>query len=159
MLLTGLRGGRDLMNSRMISCALFFNLGGMSPFTWKDIIKLDVGHAWKELNELERVHWLLKLNKCISVLVYSKHRGNGCANLCSKWVFTNEWNPHHDFTQLVTFGANVVHQHFVRCELVFDGQRVVLTLLNLLQLNSVPEISHHLHPEPCLVGDKLDLIR
>ena len=33
-LLTGLRGGRDLMNSRMISCALFFNLGGMSPFTW-----------------------------------------------------------------------------------------------------------------------------
>lgn len=35
-LLTGLRGGRDLMNSRMISCALFFNLGGMSPFTWND---------------------------------------------------------------------------------------------------------------------------
>lgn len=41
-LLTGLRGGRDLMNSRMISCALFFNLGGMSPFTWNDIVKFDV---------------------------------------------------------------------------------------------------------------------
>lgn len=36
VLLTGLRGGRDLMNSRMISCALFFNLGGMSPFTWNN---------------------------------------------------------------------------------------------------------------------------
>lgn len=34
-LLTGFRGGRDLMNSRIISCALFFNLGGMFPFTLK----------------------------------------------------------------------------------------------------------------------------
>lgn len=33
VLLTGLRGGLDLMNSRMISWALFFNLGGISPFT------------------------------------------------------------------------------------------------------------------------------
>ena len=31
--LTGFRGGRDRMNSRMTSWALFFNLGGMSPFT------------------------------------------------------------------------------------------------------------------------------
>lgn len=31
--LTGLRGGRDLMKSSITSWALFFNLGGMSPFT------------------------------------------------------------------------------------------------------------------------------
>lgn len=39
VLLTGFRGGRDLMNSRIISCALFFNLGGMSPFTWNWKVK------------------------------------------------------------------------------------------------------------------------
>lgn len=56
------------------------------------------------------------------VLVYSKHIG------CM----------YHDFSQLVAFGTDVVHEHFVRCELVFNGQWVVLTLLNLLQLNTIP---------------------
>lgn len=46
--------------------------------------------------------------------------------------------PYHDLPQLVAFGADVVHQHFVRCELVFNGQWVILTFLNLLQLNAIP---------------------
>lgn len=61
-------------------------------------------------------------------------------------------NIHHDFSQLVTLGADVIHQHFIGCELVFDGQRVVLTLLHLLQLYAVPQVSHHLHPEARLDG-------
>lgn len=32
---TGFSGGRDRMKSRIISWALFFNRGGMSPLTWK----------------------------------------------------------------------------------------------------------------------------
>lgn len=32
---TGFNGGRDRMKSRIISWALFFNRGGMSPLTWK----------------------------------------------------------------------------------------------------------------------------
>ena len=50
VLLTGLRGGRDLMKSRMISCALFFNLGGMSPFTWND-----KDHDYKKIPALKRL--------------------------------------------------------------------------------------------------------
>ena len=33
---TGFKGGLDRMKSRMISWALFFNRGGISPFTWKE---------------------------------------------------------------------------------------------------------------------------
>lgn len=32
---TGFNGGRDRMKSRIISWALFFNRGGISPLTWK----------------------------------------------------------------------------------------------------------------------------
>lgn len=58
----------------------------------------------------------------------------------------------HDFSQLVAFGPDVVHQHLVGGELVLDGQRVVLPLLHLLQLDSFPQVSHHLNPAPSLVG-------
>lgn len=66
VLLTGLRGGRDLINSRMISCALFFNLGGMSPFTWKNTVNRE---KQLDLNISRRHH------SCVCVLfdVFARH--------------------------------------------------------------------------------------
>lgn len=59
---------------------------------------------------------------------------------------------HQDLAQLVALGADVVHEHLVGRELVLDGQGVVLPLLHLLQFDAVPQVSHHLHPEPGLGG-------
>lgn len=56
----------------------------------------------------------------------------------------------HDFAQFVAFGPDVVHEHLVGGELVLDGQGVVLTLLHLLQLDSLAEVPHHLHPASSL---------
>lgn len=53
---------------------------------------------------------------------------------------------HHDFAQLVAFGPDVIHQHFIRSQLVLDGQRVVLPLLHFLQLHSISQGPHHLDP-------------
>lgn len=57
----------------------------------------------------------------------------------------------HDFSQFVAFGPDVVHQHLVGGELELDGQRVVLALLHLLQLDSIPQVPHHLDPAPSLM--------
>lgn len=53
---TGFNGGRDLMKSRIISWALFFNRGGMSPLTWKGESEICISmfcihiHADDEIN-------------------------------------------------------------------------------------------------------------
>lgn len=62
-------------------------------------------------------------------------------------------DSHHDFTQFVSFGPDVVHEHLVRGELVLDWQRVVLTLLHLLQLDSLTQVPHHLDPESGLTEE------
>lgn len=59
----------------------------------------------------------------------------------------------HDFAQFVAFGPDVVHEHLIGCELVLDGQRVVLTLLHLLQLDPFTQVPHHLNPESSLTEE------
>lgn len=59
----------------------------------------------------------------------------------------------HDFAQFVAFGPDVVHEHFIGSELVLDGQRVVLALLHLLQLDSFTQVPHHLNPESSLTEE------
>lgn len=56
----------------------------------------------------------------------------------------------HNFTKFVAFGPDVVHEHLVRSQLILDGQRVVLTLLDLLKFDSFTKVPHHLNPEPSL---------
>lgn len=56
----------------------------------------------------------------------------------------------HDFAQFVAFGPDVVHEHLIGSELELDGQRVVLALLHLLQLDSFTQVPHHLNPESSL---------
>lgn len=60
----------------------------------------------------------------------------------------------HDFAQFVSFGPDVVHEHLIGSELVLDGQRVVLPLLHLLQLDSITQVPHHLNPESSLMGGR-----
>ena len=62
-------------------------------------------------------------------------------------------DTHHDFAQFVPFGPDVVHEHLIRSELVLDGQRVVLTLLHLFQLDSFTQVPHHLNPESSLTEE------
>ncbi len=60
----------------------------------------------------------------------------------------------HDFAQFVAFGPDVVHEHLIGGELVLDGQRVVLTFLHLLQLDSFTQVPHHLNPTSSLMEER-----
>lgn len=63
---------------------------------------------------------------------------------------SSRFGTDHDFAQFVAFGPNVIHEHLVGSELVLNGQRVVLTLLHLLQLDSFTQVPHHLNPASSL---------
>lgn len=63
---------------------------------------------------------------------------------------SSRFGTDHDFAQFVAFGPDVIHEHLVGSELVLDGQRVVLTLLYLLQLDSFTQVPHHLNPASSL---------
>lgn len=56
---TGFNGGRDRMKSRIISWALFFNRGGMSPLTWKEEseIYISVFHMQMRSTENSQQPW------------------------------------------------------------------------------------------------------
>lgn len=45
---------------------------------------------------------------------------------------------YHDLPQGIAFGSNIIHQHFIGRELILYWQRVVLTLLNFLEFNTIP---------------------
>lgn len=68
----------------------------------------------------------------------------------------NLTQTHHDFAQFVAFEPDVIHEHFIGSELILNGQRVVLTLLHLLQLNSFTQVPHYLNPESSLVEEAKD---
>ena len=55
---------------------------------------------------------------------------------------------HHDLAQLVVARADVLHEHLEGGQLVLGGQWVELLLLHLLQLDSMPQLPHQLHPQP-----------
>lgn len=55
---------------------------------------------------------------------------------------------YHYFSQGVSFAPNVVHEHLIRGQLVLNGQRVVLPLLDFLKFYPISQIPHHLYPEP-----------
>lgn len=57
---------------------------------------------------------------------------------------------HHDFAQLELACSYVLHQHLEGCEAELGGQRVEGLLLHLLQLHSLPQLLHQLHPQTCL---------
>lgn len=59
----------------------------------------------------------------------------------------------HDFAQFVALRPDVVHEHFIRSELVLNWQRVVLALLHFFQLDSFTQVPHHLNPESSLTEE------
>lgn len=68
------------MNSRMTSCALFFNRGGMSPFTWEKTLKV----TWTRDKQNGRSRYRTKPS-----LVFELHRGRKQKKLQtpSPWLF------------------------------------------------------------------------
>lgn len=74
------------------------------------------------------------------------------------WLHSSVWcrlDTDRDFAQFVAFGPDVVHEHLIGSELVLDGQRVVLTLLHLLQLDSVSQAPHYLNPAASLMEEAM----
>lgn len=84
------------------------------------------------------------------ILVYHCYTRHAC-RVCV--CVRSELNADHDFAQFVAFGPDVVHEHLIRSELVLDGQRVVLTLLHLLQLDPFTQTPHYLDPASSLVEE------
>lgn len=61
-------------------------------------------------------------------------------------------HAHHDLAEFVVAGTDILHEHLKGRELVLGGQRVELLLLHFLQLHTVPQLPHQLHPQPGLEG-------
>lgn len=57
---------------------------------------------------------------------------------------------HHDLSQLVIPGPDILHQHLEGGELELGGQWVKLLLLHFLQLHPVTQLPHELDPQPGL---------
>lgn len=82
--------------------------------------------------------------------VYSYYGRHACGIRVYVW---SELDTDLDFAQFVAFGPDVLHEHLIGSELVLDGQRVVLTLLHLLQLDSFTQAPHHLNPASSLAEE------
>lgn len=100
------------------------------------------------MNVSQALHWYPKEHHHSLQLLASRR----CVRGINFYVCSNS-DTDHDFAQFVSFGPDVVHEHLVGSELVLDGQRVVLTLLHLLQLDSFTKVPHHLNPESSLMGE------
>lgn len=68
-------------------------------------------------------------------------------------LLSSQLAPHHDFAKLEFASSYVLHQHLKGCEAKLCGQRVERLLLHLLQLHSLSQLLHQLHPQTSL-GEK-----
>lgn len=122
-----------------------------------------------QMNINQALHWYPKEQRPSldllhnSVASFSKQFPMGLEQLysrstASRWhtcaYMWSKLDTDHDFAQFVSFGPDVVHEHLIGSELVLDGQRVVLPLLHLLQLDSITQVPHHLNPESSLMGER-----
>ena len=59
---------------------------------------------------------------------------------------------HHDLTQFVAPGSDVVHHHLVGRQFVFDGLAGALADAGRFQFHAVAQLTDHLHPQFRLLG-------
>lgn len=125
---------------------------------------MPVHPSYDQMNGSQALHWDPKeLHPSVQLLCRLFHTisqgiGTIVQQKCSKQEgcsisFWSKLETDHDFAQFVAFGPDVVHEHLIGSELELNGQRVVLTLLHLLQLDSFAQVPHHLNPESSLTEE------
>ena len=65
---------------------------------------------------------------------------------------TRRSTVHHDLTQFVAPGSDVVHQHLIGRQFVFDGLAGALADAGSFQFHAVAQLRDHLHPRCRLLG-------